>query len=289
VKPILLYAVMTHNEERGSWVKEGAIGLSVGILYGTSSIMVGHPLDTIKTKMQAQAGFETTGMFKTISTTFKTQGVKGFYRGCIPPLWGSGIYRSTQFAVFEAAYTFMDNDMMRSEIPGTFGVQLRVIAAGFCGSTARAVIECPLELAKTRRQTGQSYQMKGVYKGFGAIWLRTIGLMGIYFVLIDSFRRNLPHRFSSPVLGPFLMSGTAATLAWWIVWPMEVLKTQQQGSTKKDLPMSKHIANTFREKGVTGLYRGIGPGTLRSFLANGTAMIVMSNAQKMVTKLGLRD
>ena len=23
-------------------------------------------------------------------------------RGCIPPLWGSGIYRSTQFAVFEA-------------------------------------------------------------------------------------------------------------------------------------------------------------------------------------------
>ena len=27
-----------------------------------------------------------------------------FYRGCIPPLWGSGIYRSTQFAVFEGVY-----------------------------------------------------------------------------------------------------------------------------------------------------------------------------------------
>jgi hypothetical protein len=25
-----------------------------------------------------------------------------YFRGCVPPLWGSGIYRSTQFAVFEA-------------------------------------------------------------------------------------------------------------------------------------------------------------------------------------------
>lgn len=64
-----------------------------------------------------------------------------------------------------------------------------------------------LPLAQTRRQTGQTYQFAGVYKGFGAIWLRTVGLMGIYFVLIDSFRRNLPHWFSSPVMGPFLMSG----------------------------------------------------------------------------------
>ena len=36
--------------------------------------------------------------------------------------------------------------------------------AGFCGSTARAIIECPLELAKIRRQTGQSYEFKGIYK-----------------------------------------------------------------------------------------------------------------------------
>ena len=39
------------------------------------------------------------------------------------------------------------------------------------------------------------------------------------------------HTLSSRVLTT--LSGTAATLAWWIVWPMEVLKTQQQGSTKK--------------------------------------------------------
>lgn len=40
--------------------------------------------------------------------------------------------------------------------------------------------------------------------------------------------------------------------------------------------------------GMPGLYRGIVPGSIRSFLANGCAMIVMSYAQRKVTELGWR-
>ena len=57
----------------------------------------------------------------------------------------------------------------------------------------------------------------------------------------------------------------------------------------REQPLRSRLLLTFRERGVSGLYRGIGPGTLRSFLANGVSMIVMSNAQKLVTKLGLRN
>lgn len=47
---------------------------------------------------------------------------------------------------------------------------------------------------------------------------------------------------------------------------------------------------TIKERGgFLGLYRGIGPGTIRSFLANGTSMIVMVHAQKKVTEWGWRD
>ena len=52
----------------------------VGVLYGTCSVMVGHPLDTIKTKMQAQRGFESTSMVRTMVKTVKSQGVIGLYR-----------------------------------------------------------------------------------------------------------------------------------------------------------------------------------------------------------------
>ena len=33
---------MSHNEVRSHWFKEGAIGLGTGILYGLTSVVVGH-------------------------------------------------------------------------------------------------------------------------------------------------------------------------------------------------------------------------------------------------------
>lgn len=281
---------MTHNEKRSHWVREGAIGLGVGILYGVTNTCVGHPWDTLKTKMQAQTGYEKTGMFQTFVKTIRTQGVIGLYRGCIPPLWGSGIYRSMQFAVFEGVYTYLENPVMKYEIPFSAGLQLRVLAAGAVASTTRAIIETPLEFAKIRRQTQQTWELRKVYTGFGITWVRTMGLMCSYFILVDTGRRNFPDHFKRPILGPFLISGCAATLGWWIVWPFEYMKSQvQSGYGGKQIPVYKRMAAIIREKGFFSLYRGIMPGTIRSFLANGTSMVVMSFAQRKVSQLGLRD
>ena len=52
----------------------------VGILYGTTNVMAGHPFDTIKTKMQAQPGFENQGMFKSFGKTLRAEGIRGLYR-----------------------------------------------------------------------------------------------------------------------------------------------------------------------------------------------------------------
>ena len=41
--------------------------------------------------------------------------------------------------------------------------------------------------------------------------------------------------------------------------------------------------------GFLALYRGLGPGTIRSFVSNGSSMVVMVWAQKKVSELGLRD
>jgi len=100
-------------------------GLGVGVLYGTTSVCVGHPFDTIKTKMQAQQGFETRSMLRSFAKTVQEQGIRGLYRGCIPPLFGSGIFRSTQFAVFESVYTYMDVPFGKYQLPLTGGLQVR--------------------------------------------------------------------------------------------------------------------------------------------------------------------
>ena len=265
-------------------------GLGVGVMYGTTSVAVGHPIDTVKTKMQAQRGFESGGMFRTFTTTLRNQGVRGLYRGALPPLLGSGIFRSTQFAVFEAAYTFFDSRFGRSEIPFSGGIQCRVLLGGLLAASARAVIETPLEYIKVSGQTQQNWKLKHVYTGFGVTWCRTIGLMCTYFMLVDSGRRHVPELFSSPLLGPFLMSGVAATLGWWVVWPLEYMKSQVQGRYGEREAVLRRMQRIVRERGgFLALYRGIGPGTLRSFVANGSSMIVMQYAQRKVSEWGLRD
>ena len=45
---------MSHNEKRTSWFKEALFSCLTGLLYGGSCAVAGHPLDTVKTQMQAE-------------------------------------------------------------------------------------------------------------------------------------------------------------------------------------------------------------------------------------------
>ena len=83
---------------------------------------------------------------------YERGGILGFYRGVLPPFFGSIIYRSLQFSTFETVYTKAeDHESLKRKIPFTGGVQVRVIIGGICSATVRAVIECPFEYAKVKR------------------------------------------------------------------------------------------------------------------------------------------
>ena len=91
--------------------KEIAIACLTGCIFGGSNTIIGHPFDTCKTKMQAQDSFmgsktDGHGYIDTIKHLYKSEGPIGFYRGCIPPFFGSVIFRSAQFTVYEMAFTF---------------------------------------------------------------------------------------------------------------------------------------------------------------------------------------
>ena len=78
----------------------------------------------------------------------------GYYRGCVPPLFGSVIYRSVQFSVYEAIYTKSENiPSLRDTLPG-MTTERRVLLGGIIAGTARSLLENPFEYAKVKRQTG---------------------------------------------------------------------------------------------------------------------------------------
>jgi len=65
-------------------------------------------------------------------------------------------------------------------------------------------------------------------------------------------------------------------VAFWIIWPFEILKNLAQAETKDvgntTLERARYI---LRTNGPLGFYRGILPGSMSVFLRNGAAFLVM--------------
>lgn len=277
---------MTSSEKRGdNWMKEYAIATGVGALYGGTNTLVGHPFDTVKTKMQAQTGFSG-GVLGTCRQIVATEGPLGFYHGCVPPLWGSAIYRSAQFAVYDLLYNAASSYPALLQPVDPLGVgwemQARVPLSGVVGATARTILESPIEYAKVQGQTGQVWKLRDVYKGAHLQWLRTGPMMTLWFCLFDACKRN---ELTKTTIGQFFSSGGSALIGFWVVWPFETLKNQAQAGMKGSaLTLIRNMPGGF-----FGLYRGILPGSLSVFLRNGAAMLVMQQANRKITEWGLRD
>ena len=99
---------MTHNEQRGHWTREGQIAIATGALYGAVHTISGHPLDNIKAALQMDKSMHGLGMLQAARTMWRRDGVLAFWRGCVPPLWGSAVYRSLMMASYEASYTYLE-------------------------------------------------------------------------------------------------------------------------------------------------------------------------------------
>merc|ERR1712232_799978 len=204
---------------------------------------------------------------------------------------GSSVYRSSQFAVFEAVLTRMKElELDQQKVPYSGGLAWATVFAGMCGASARSVIESPIEYAKVKRQTNQSWHFREVYQGFFVQWPRTGGMMTFIFCSVDSVRRWTNGEALRHPAGQFLTWGTCSMLGFWVIWPLETLKNQVQAGTvvagvEGKPTLSQRITALG---GVKGLYRGILPGSISVFMRNGTASIVMGAANRKLAELGLR-
>lgn len=91
----------------------------------------------------------------TVKNVLKEEGFLRLYRGALPAGTGSIVFRGTGFSTFELFFTKWEkNEFMCKKIPGSGGMELRTVAAGIMSGSARAVLECPFEYAKVKRQTG---------------------------------------------------------------------------------------------------------------------------------------
>ena len=283
-------------------------GLVSGIAFGLTSPVVGHPFDTIKTNMQVQKKYFDRSMPYVFRDIVREGGLRSLYKGFLPPLLGSAVYRGIQFSAYSGGYAWAESQpFLSASIPFTGGLHLSVVFGAITGALARSSIESPLDFMKLRRMTSQSYlidiappptslstlfphltvrQFFHLYKGFVPTFLRTSLLFTAFFSLVDTSVRHIPQIINAPGYGSFFKGGICATAAWGFAFPLETTKSAIQGDARyKGMSTLEVIGTIMKEgKGLSSLYRGFSAGASRSFVANGASMLVYSSMQSELRK-----
>eukprot|EP00913_Durusdinium_trenchii_P022783 g21388.t1 len=157
------------------------VGFLAGGAYGLTSVAVGQPLDTVKTRMQARPDSVSSSAWRVAWDLLRSQGPQGLYRGGIPVVLGGTMFRSAQrLRRNTPTYKFF----------GLFDWQ--VVVAGMTGGVARGVIEAPFDQVKVCRQVEHEWSMRTLFNGSGVTILRNTAL----FCSFSVYRDLLPHSAS---------------------------------------------------------------------------------------------
>eukprot|EP00439_Symbiodinium_sp_Y106_P063347 s1308_g9.t2 len=282
-----------------------------GIVYGATATLLGQPLDTIKTKMQTdrltgrasgrpgtlqvarqilQTAHE--GTAGELAHSRPVRKVAGFYRGSLPVLCGSVIFRSVPFTVYSGVYASLPASF--ATLDPFLGVEGRIWLAGAVAGLGRAVVENPFEVLKTQKQVrGLDYQQvlkaRCLWQGLSATCGRNVVLVTLFFVLSDRLNRS---RELVNILDfrqhPFLRGCIVTSCCWLVAWPLDVIKSQLQS----EVVGSRAALDATGVGRLRGLlvrawqqgrfYRGLPAGPLPSAREQGQAIGTGSASSRML-------
>lgn len=268
---------------------------------GGAGLLVGHPLDTVKARLQTMNVYK--GIVDCMVKTMKHESVYGLYKGMFVPFISTGALHSLLFAGYGAGLKFLhpgdSNVMARKDLPMT-----DILIASICGTLVQVGPVIPVELLKTKlqvqrenvghfskhsknlyagpvecaRETVRTEGIRGLFKGGSVVFCRdNIGYLfyiPVYEGLSRHFRKhNLENTYTQLFAG-----GCAGVSGWISVCPLEVVKNRiQADKTHKAISPKEMTMKIFREEGLRAFYRGGWALSLRGFVVNAVIFVVYEN------------
>ncbi|KAI8368413.1 putative mitochondrial inner membrane transporter ymc3 [Choanephora cucurbitarum] len=270
-----------------------ARGFAAGMASGITKLVVGHPFDTVKIRMQTTSRSD--GRFKgpldCFLKTIRNEGIRGIYKGATPPLVGWMFMDSLMLGTLHNAR------MLQQSWNGDRPLSLfQHGLAGLAGGLTVSFVATPVEQIKARLQVQYDAKTK-VYSGpidcirqlvrnngvFG-LWqglLPTMLFRSWFFLFWSSyevFSRELRKRKLSDGTVSFVAGGLSATIFWIGAFPTDVVKNRymtQPDVHPKKFPTPTAIARyVYQTEGMVGFYRGFLPSFLRAFPTNASAVFM---------------
>ena len=221
--------------------------LTAGSFGGGLGMMCGHPLDTIKVRMQNTPGAYTS-MADCAIQTVRGEGMIGLMKGLPPPLISVAAYQAVAFASFSKTLGLL------TDAPEDQASVSSLFLAGSISGVATCFVTTPADLIKIRLQLdtagggGISHMVRcarhifategllGFCRGMEATLYRDSWSTGLYFVSYHLVKRWLGTSRLEQTEGDctgnaiveLTAGGVAGTLAWGSVVPFDVVKTRLQ-------------------------------------------------------------
>ncbi|XP_058808672.1 congested-like trachea protein [Phymastichus coffea] len=271
---------------------------------GVCTILVGHPLDTIKVRLQTMPIPKPnekplyTGTFDCAKQTFTKEGFRGFYKGMGAPLVGVAPIFAMSFLGFG-----IGKKLQQSE-PNQKLSELQIFYAGAFSGIFTTVIMAPGERIKCLLQIQHGNAtpkyngpidcikklyaeggLRSIFKGSCATLLRDVPASGLYFTTYEVVKRSLTKEDGSISLLSTLTAGACAGIANWVIgMPPDVLKSRLQtapeGTYKRGV--REVFVHLMKTEGPAALYKGFTPVMLRAVPANAACFLGFEAAKNFL-------
>lgn len=267
-----------------------------GYISGAAGIIIGNPLDLIKTRVQAGT-YVTAAFPSSYANQFDSAG--SLIRGATAPILGYGALNALLFVTYNRTLTLLNTGDAPPTLWSTW-------IAGAVGGLATWVVSTPTELIKCRAQMSSSATSSWtITKEI----MRTEGVKGLYFGgVVTALRDSIGYGFyfwsyglstrlmtreeknstaSEEAAKVLLCGGLAGVITWASVFPLDVIKTRVQtqvlqpetsplleregstaGTAHRRIGAVEVARNAYHQDGMKVFFRGLGICSVRAFIVN---------------------
>lgn len=271
--------------------------LASGAVGGVSLVLVGHPLDLLKVRLQTNPN-STTSMNRIFANLIRSEGVAGIYRGVTAPLIGVAPIFAISIWGFDTGKSLAGRYLNRDPSDA-----LVVAIGGAFSALPTSILQVPGDRIKLRLQVSDSKRhanpfqetrriwaegsngfnnrtisgIRSLYRGYFVTLAREIPGSAIYFSNYNYMRSILNKLFETTQISPetctalsiLMAGGVAGTLNGLLTLPIDTIKSRYQAAPVGEFRSARHVAvDLLRKEGPAALFRGLGPVLLRAFPAN---------------------
>lgn len=259
-----------------------------GISGGVVSTLMLHPLDLIKIRFAVNDGHSNvgprySGLRNAVLQIFKTEGVKGLYRGVTPNVLGSGGAWGCYFFFYNNIKTWIQGGNTKKPL----GPSMHMVAAADAGILT-LVMTNPFWVVKTRlclqynddKFLTESQRYRGVVDAMQKIY-RTEGIRGLYkgfvpgmfgvshgaiqFMVYEEMKTRYNKQKNTAIdsklttMEYIFFAAVSKLIAAASTYPYQVVRARLQDH-HHDYKGTYHCTATiWRSEGIRGFYKGLSP------------------------------